>query len=31
MFTMNGGEAIQILAVILILIVVVETIWGDEK
>lgn len=31
MFTINGGELIQIVAFIMILIVVVETIWGDER
>jgi hypothetical protein len=28
MFAMNGGEAIQVLAFSLILIAVIETIWG---
>jgi hypothetical protein len=31
MFSMNGGEVIQILAVILILMVAIETIWGDKR
>ena len=30
MFAMNGGEVIQIVAFSLILIVVVETIWGQR-
>ena len=30
MFAMNGGEVIQIVAFSLILIVVVETIWGKR-
>jgi hypothetical protein len=29
MFGISGGEAIQIVAFIMILIVVVETIWGE--
>ena len=31
MFAINEGQVIQIVAFIMILIVVVETIWGDEK
>jgi cbb3-type cytochrome oxidase subunit 3 len=30
MFAMNGGEAIQVLAFSLILIAVIETIWGKR-
>jgi len=30
MFAINGGEMILIVAFIMILIVVAETIWGDE-
>jgi hypothetical protein len=30
MFGMNGGEAIQVLAFSLILMVVIETIWGKR-
>jgi len=29
MFCMNGGEVIEVLALILILMVVIETIWGE--
>lgn len=31
MFAINEGQVIQIVAFIMILIVVIETIWGDEK
>lgn len=30
MFAMNGGEVIEVLALILIVMVVVETIWGKR-
>ena len=30
MFAMNGGEVIEVLALMLIVMVVVETIWGKR-